>query len=204
MAEPRNANLRAAAQANLIRPRYANGALVSPADVENLQVRFHEGTVSRGLIRCSPSYSLAPYASGRTQMFRNFIGVSVTADGSGPATPADPVRQGSPCAARPAHDPAPARRCGAASAGRVRSVSPARRTSALGKRCRSNLFKPCPLNDVQNQIRQVTQAFQAWSSIRNTEIAQVYLMSLLGGCGEKRQSQGKAETGKSKQVPPRA
>src|ERR1035441_6440197 len=86
MAVPRNANLRAAAQANLIRPRYANGALVSPADVENLHVRFHEGTVSPGLIRCSPSYSLAPYGSGRTQMFRNFMGVSVTADGSGPAT----------------------------------------------------------------------------------------------------------------------
>src|ERR1035441_65371 len=66
MAEPRNANLRAAAPANLIRPRGANGALVSPADVENLQVRFHEGTVSRGLIRCSPSYSLAPYGGGRT------------------------------------------------------------------------------------------------------------------------------------------
>jgi hypothetical protein len=53
-----------------------------------------------------------------------------------------------------------------------------------------NLFKPCPLKDVQDQIQQVTRAFQAWSRIRDTEIAQVYLISLLGGYGEKKQSQG--------------
>jgi hypothetical protein len=53
-----------------------------------------------------------------------------------------------------------------------------------------NLFKPCPLNDVQDQIQQVKRAFQAWSRIRDTEIAQVYLISLLGAYGEKNQSQG--------------
>jgi hypothetical protein len=42
------------------------------------------------------------------------------------------------------------------------------------------------LSDVRTQIAQVTQAFQAWSRIREEEMAQVYLMSLLGGYGEKK------------------
>ena len=64
-----------------------------------------------------------------------------------------------------------------------------------------NLLKPCPLSDVQSQIRQVSQAFQAWRSIRDTEIAQIYLISLLGGYGEKKRFQMNTNAGKSKRRP---